>query len=82
MAEAPVLTMYTTVWCGYCQRLKRQLEREGIGYGEVDIEHDPGAADLVMQVNGGSQTVPTLVFTDGSALSNPTLDEVKAKLAA
>jgi mycoredoxin len=48
----------------------------------VDIEDHPDAADLVMSVNGGHQTVPTLVFDDGSALTNPSLAEVKAKLAA
>ena len=76
------VTMYSTVWCGYCRRLKSQMEREGIAYVEVDIEDVPGAADLVMSVNGGMQTVPTLVFPDGSALTNPSLADVKAQLAA
>jgi mycoredoxin len=74
--------MYSTVWCGYCRRLKDQMDREGIGYREVDIEADPDAARLVMSVNGGMQTVPTLVFPDGSALTNPTLAQVKTQLAA
>jgi mycoredoxin len=46
----------------------------------VDIEHDPDAADFVMSVNGGNQTVPTVKFPDGSALTNPSLKDVKAKL--
>lgn len=75
-----IVTMYSTVWCGYCRRLKSQMEREGIAYREVDIEHDPAAADLVMAVNGGNQTVPTLVFADGTALTNPSLAQVKAQL--
>jgi mycoredoxin len=74
--------MYSTPWCGYCRRLKSQLEREGIDYVEVDIEAEPGAADYVMQVNGGNQTVPTVVLPDGTALTNPSLAEVKARLAA
>ena len=77
-----VVTMYSTVWCGYCHRLRSQLDREGIEYQVVDIANDPAAADLVMKVNGGMQTVPTLVFPDGSALTNPTLAQVKAQLAA
>ena len=77
-----MLTMYTTDWCGYCVRLKDGLEREGIRYDEVNIEHEPDAAELVMAVNGGNRTVPTLVFPDGSALTNPTLREVREKLAA
>ena len=74
------VTMYTTPWCGYCVRLKKLLQREGISYAEVDIEQEPQAADLVMQVNGGNRTVPTLVFADGSALTNPSIDQVKAQL--
>ena len=76
------VTMYSTVWCGYCRRLKAQMEREGIAYVEVDIEQDPQAARLVMSVNGGNQTVPTVFFPDGSAIANPTLAQVKKKLAA
>ena len=75
------VTMFTTVWCGYCRRLKMQLDREGIGYLEVDIEHEPGAADFVMTVNQGNQTVPTLLFPDGSTATNPSAAEVKSRLA-
>ena len=74
------VTMYTTTWCGYCVRLKKLMQREGITYSEVDIEQDPMAADVVMQANGGNRTVPTLVFADGSALTNPSIDEVRAQL--
>jgi len=75
------LTIYSTQWCGYCHRLMRQLEREGVAFQTVDIEHDPVAADYVMGVNGGNQTVPTVVFPDGTALTNPSLREVTARLA-
>ncbi len=73
--------MYSTAWCGYCHRLKSQLDREGIRYEVVDIERNEDAAFLVMQVNGGNQTVPTLVYADGSAQTNPSLQQVKAKLS-
>jgi mycoredoxin len=83
MSQAPdTLTMYSTTWCGYCRRLKSQLDREGIEYREVDIERTPGAAEFVMKVNGGNQTVPTVHFPNGSALTNPTLAQVKDQLAA
>ncbi|WP_034088614.1 mycoredoxin [Streptacidiphilus albus] len=76
------ITMYSTTWCGYCRRLKTQLDREGIGYTEVNIEEDPASADFVEKVNGGNQVVPTVLFPDGSALTNPSLAQVKAKLAS
>ena len=83
-AAAPdaAVTMYTTSWCGYCVRLKKLLQLEGIAYAEVNIETDPQAAEIVMRANGGNQTVPTLVFGDGVALTNPSIDQVKAQLAA
>lgn len=76
-----MVTMYSTIWCGYCRRLKDQFEREGIGYEIVDIEYDDRAAAFVMSVNGGNQTVPTVRFADGSALTNPTIVQVKQRLA-
>jgi mycoredoxin len=76
-----VLTMYSTTWCGYCHRLKSQLDREGIGYTVIDIEQDPAAAAFVESVNGGNQTVPTVRFPDGTALTNPTIIDVKSRLA-
>ena len=74
------LTMYTTPWCGFCKRLKRQLAAEGIEMTEIDIEQDPAAAEYVMSVNGGNQTVPTVVFPDGTAVTNPSAATVKERL--
>lgn len=81
-AAPDVLTVYSTPWCGYCHRLMKQMDREGVAYEVVDIEQVPAAADYVMQVNGGNQTVPTVVFPDGSAMTNPSLADVKGRLAA
>lgn len=74
------VTMYTTTWCGYCVRLKTAMKAAGITWTEVDIERDEDAAQFVMSVNGGNQTVPTVKFPDGSALTNPSIKDVKAKL--
>jgi mycoredoxin len=76
------ITMYSTSWCGYCRRLKTQLDSAGIAYTEVNIEEHPDAAAFVEQVNGGNQTVPTVLFPDGSAATNPSLADVRTRLAA
>lgn len=79
-----MITMYSTTWCGYCRRLKSMLDREGIPYEEVNIEDDPEAADWVMGVNGGNQTVPTVRGAAPSgeefALTNPSVGQVKEAL--
>ena len=79
------ITMYSTPWCGYCKRLKSQLDREGIEFAEIDIEQKPEAAEYVMSVNGGNQTVPTVVVLGSSGnqtvMTNPSLAQVKAATA-
>jgi mycoredoxin len=79
-AAAPI-TMFTTAWCGFCVRLKAQLNRAGIEVREVDIEADEESAQFVAGVNGGNRTVPTLLFADGSTLTNPSIGAVERHLA-
>ncbi|MCP2336455.1 glutaredoxin domain-containing protein [Actinomadura rupiterrae] len=85
-SEQGRITMYTTTWCGFCRRLKTQLGRDGIEMVEVDIERDPKAAEFVMSVNGGNQTVPTVVIRTPDAgevvLTNPSAKEVKRLIGA
>lgn len=82
LPAAGTVTMYSTTWCGYCRRLKTQLDSAGIAYTEVDIEQQPDAAAFVEQVNGGNQTVPTVLFPDGSAATNPSLVQIRERLGA
>ena len=78
---AGTVTMFTTPWCGFCVRLKRQLTDADISFMEVDIEQTPDAAVFVESQNDGNQTVPTLVFPDGSTATNPSLADVASRLA-
>jgi mycoredoxin len=77
---AGTITMFSTPWCGYCRGLKSALKRENIGYTEVNIERHMDGADFVMSVNGGNQTVPTVVFPDGTCATNPSVAEVRMRL--
>jgi len=81
LPSAGTITMFSTPWCGYCRGLKAGLDHEGIAYTEVNIEQHQDGADYVMSVNGGNQTVPTVVFADGTAATNPSLAEVRLRLA-
>ncbi len=80
MPAEGAITMFSTEWCGYCKRLKVMLEKTGIPFTEIDIENTPGTPELVEQANGGNQTVPTVIYPDGTTATNPTLNDVKAKL--
>ena len=74
------LTLYTTSWCPFCNRLKAGLERNGVEWTEIDIEADPSAAEFVGSVNNGNHVVPTVKFADGSTATNPSLAEVQRAL--
>ncbi|GAA1514890.1 MULTISPECIES: mycoredoxin [Streptomyces] len=78
------VTMYSTTWCGYCRRLKSQMDREGIAYNEINIEQDPESAAFVEKANGGNQTVPTVLVIphqgEQSVMTNPSLAQVKQAL--
>ncbi|MGC5628348.1 mycoredoxin [Georgenia sp. Z1344] len=76
------VTMFTTTWCGYCRNLKKQMTSAGIAFTEIDIEQTPDAARLVAEVNDGNEVVPTVLFTDGTTATNPSLSEVRKRLEA
>ena len=81
-ADMAGVTICSAPWCGYCHRLMKQFDRAGVAYTSVDIERGPAAAQFVMDVNGGNQTVPTVVFPDGSALTNPSVKDVLARVGS
>ena len=62
-----IITIYSTSWCGDCQVAKKVLEKLAIPFQEVNIEHDPEAAEYVMHVNNGKRSVPTVVYGEDAA---------------
>lgn len=75
------ITVYATTWCPDCWRAKRVLKAEKAVYKWIDIDHDQDAARLVVELNHGLRSVPTILFPDGSVLVEPSSAELKAKLA-
>lgn len=77
MAE---ITMYGADWCGDCRRSKRFLDSHKISYHHIDVEADANASEKVIEINGGMRSIPVIVFPDGSHLTEPSDNELKAKL--
>jgi mycoredoxin len=75
------IKMYMTTWCGDCRFAKRWFDAHSIPYEAINIETDEKAAELVMRVNGGKQSVPTIIFPDGSVLVEPGPRELAAKFS-
>lgn len=74
------LILYGTNWCKDCKRSKQFLGEQRVHYDYVDVDKDADALAYVVQVNNGKRTIPTIVFPDGSILSEPSNAELAAKL--
>jgi len=76
------ITMYSADWCGDCRRSKRLLDSLNVEYTIIDVEADPSAAAKVVEINGGAQSIPVIVFSDGTHLTEPSDMALTAKLEA
>ena len=74
------ITVYGTVWCPDCKRAKHFFAENRIAYQNIDIEQDPAAMAFVEQANHGMRVIPTIVFPDGSVLSEPSNAQLAEKL--
>ena len=76
------ITMYGAEWCGDCRRSKKFLDSNNVKYNYIDVEADASASDKVIEINGGTKSIPVIVFADGTHLTEPSNKELKAKLQA
>ncbi len=76
------ITMYSADWCGDCRRSKRLLDELNVAYTIIDVEADLSAAEKVKEINGGAQSIPVIVFGDGTHLTEPSDIDLKAKLTS
>ena len=80
MSMHPEITMYGADWCGDCRRSKRLLEELDVQITHIDVEAIPEAADKVIEINGGAKSIPVIVFPDGTHMTEPSDNDLKAKL--
>ncbi|HTU67256.1 MAG TPA: glutaredoxin 3 [Steroidobacteraceae bacterium] len=57
--NAPLVVVYTTGWCPYCDRAKKLLARKNVAYQEIDVEAAPEKR-AEMQQKSGRRTVPQI----------------------
>ncbi|MEJ2485729.1 MAG: FAD-dependent oxidoreductase [Anaerolineales bacterium] len=74
------ITVYSTTWCPDCKRAKKFFNDHRIQYKNIDIEKDSQAMAYVKEVNQGMRIIPTIVFPDGSILTEPSNAELAEKL--
>ena len=74
------ITMYGAEWCGDCRRSKKFLDANNVKYKYIDVEADVSASDKVIEINGGQRSIPVIIFSDGTHLTEPSDNDLKAKL--
>jgi len=62
--------------------VKAMLRQVRVDFDYVNIRQDHGAAARVREINASNESVPTLVFPDGSTLTEPSASTLKRKLEA
>lgn len=70
--NSPVV-VYSTTWCPDCIMAKKVLESMKVEYTDINIEQEPDAVETVLSINNGNRSVPTIVFADGSTLTEPSV---------
>lgn len=72
--------MYGTHWCPDCNRAKKVFERMDCPYDFIDIDQDEQSKDLVLSLNDGFCSVPTIILQDGTTLTEPDSYTLEQKL--
>lgn len=74
------IIVYGTSWCVDCHRTRRFLDNNAVRYQWVNIDRNRDAEQVVLKMNHGMRSVPTIVFADGSTLVEPTNAQISEKL--
>ena len=80
MSDNKKITFYGASWCGDCVRARYILDKYKVEYDYVDIDKDEVAEKFVLDVNDGMRSIPVILFTDGSTLTEPNNNELLGKL--
>ncbi len=74
------IKVYGAPWCPDCKRAKKFLAEHRQRYDWIDIDEDAEGLRFVEELQGGGRSIPTIVFSDGSHLLEPTDEELARKL--
>lgn len=74
------ITLYVSGWCAHSRSVEGFLDRNDIAVEKIKIDGDQQARADLIEINDGYASVPTLVFPDGSKLTEPSMTQLRAKL--
>ena len=74
------IKLYTSGWCAHSRSVERFLKRNEIDVDKINIDGDGEARQQLIELNNGYASVPTLLFEDGTTLTEPSFSEIRQKL--
>ena len=77
--DAPII-LYTSRFCGHSLAVARFMEKHDIAVDQINIDGDDAAREQVKAINNGYASVPTLIFPDGSILTEPSFGQLRTRL--
>ena len=63
-APASEILMYSTSWCGFCERARGLLRRKGVEFREIRLDETPDERESMMRRSGGRRSVPQIFIGD------------------
>ena len=79
-SKDPTIKLYSSNWCGHAISVERFLARHEVEVERISIDGNEEARRRLIEINNGYASVPTLVFPDGSKLTEPSFRQIKEKL--
>lgn len=74
------IILYTSKFCGHAWIVERFMRENEIDVELINIDGNHQARQQVMAINNGYASVPTLIFPDGTHLTEPSLAQLRQKL--
>jgi len=74
------IKVYGATWCNDCKRAKQFLGDQRVAFEWHDIEQEPEGLEIVHERNNGNNVIPTIIFPDGTSLSEPSNEDLADKI--
>lgn len=74
------IILYTSRFCGHSRSVERFMEKHDVPVELINIDGNKEARARLIEINGGYASVPTLLFPDGSKLTEPPIGRLRQKL--
>ena len=74
------IKVYGALWCADSRRTLDFLRDQDVPFDWIDLVAEPDEMAVVREWNAGRESIPLIIFPDGSILVEPSNDALARKL--